>query len=270
MGASVFSHVLAPLITLLRSLSRHDATCLLACYLEACSPARLLACSCSLAISRMSTSKTNEQGKKVVSEKTCSNCHLPEGSRGAPKLSACARCGLVVYCSRECQRTHWKAGHKQHCVAKVDRAPQNLEPARKDDAFNATTEGEKCSICLDSLTEASSCTLPCTHVFHATCVEELRKFGVKQTCPLCRTSLTLGPQKLFYEGLAVYMVVHRLVKQGQVSWSALPASAQRDVDAAVTKWRTAADQGDEEAQMALASLFEGGLGVVKSGVEAVK
>jgi len=57
-----------------------------------------------------------------------SNCSAPEGSVSAPKLSACSRCGLVVYCSRDCQRAHWKANHKQYCISKVDRvsARQNL------------------------------------------------------------------------------------------------------------------------------------------------
>lgn len=28
----------------------------------------------------------------------------------------CARCEIARYCSRECQKKHWKAGHKQECV----------------------------------------------------------------------------------------------------------------------------------------------------------
>ena len=31
------------------------------------------------------------------------------------KLSACAQCGTVWYCTREHQKQHWKAGHKQSC-----------------------------------------------------------------------------------------------------------------------------------------------------------
>jgi hypothetical protein len=30
-------------------------------------------------------------------------------------LKTCAGCYAVDYCSRKCQRTHWKAGHKQFC-----------------------------------------------------------------------------------------------------------------------------------------------------------
>ena len=30
-------------------------------------------------------------------------------------LMRCAKCLGVAYCSRECQVTHWKGDHKQHC-----------------------------------------------------------------------------------------------------------------------------------------------------------
>jgi hypothetical protein len=114
--------------------------------------------------------------------KVCNNCFSPEGSATAPKLSACARCGLVVYCSRECQRVHWKAGHKQLCITKAERAPRLLSSSSicVDGASRATAVAEEvCSICLDPTTESSACTLPCAHVFHGSCVAELRKYGVE-------------------------------------------------------------------------------------------
>ena len=41
-------------------------------------------------------------------------------------LLRCSRCLAARYCSRECQRSHWKAGHKQVCVpyTEWDGAPQ--------------------------------------------------------------------------------------------------------------------------------------------------
>ena len=39
----------------------------------------------------------------------CAKC----GKVGAKKI--CGRCGVVRYCSRECQVAHWKAGHKREC-----------------------------------------------------------------------------------------------------------------------------------------------------------
>ena len=40
-------------------------------------------------------------------------CDGPNCSNTAP--FKCNRCGLVSYCSRECQSRHWKQGHKQLC-----------------------------------------------------------------------------------------------------------------------------------------------------------
>ena len=31
------------------------------------------------------------------------------------KLKRCSRCHIALYCSRECQKAHWKLGHKTHC-----------------------------------------------------------------------------------------------------------------------------------------------------------
>jgi Flp pilus assembly protein TadD len=43
----------------------------------------------------------------------CDQCSV-EGAKSAFKY--CAACREAIYCSTECQRTHWKAGHKHKCV----------------------------------------------------------------------------------------------------------------------------------------------------------
>jgi len=43
----------------------------------------------------------------------CNRCDKQEGSEH--HLLECMRCKLVVYCNRECQVAHWKAGHKKVC-----------------------------------------------------------------------------------------------------------------------------------------------------------
>jgi hypothetical protein len=169
-------------------------------------------------------------------------------------------------------RTHWKANHKQNCIAQADRAPQLHEPAGdgKEAASRAAAAGGECIICLNPLTEASACTLPCAHVFHAACVAEMRKFGVQQACPLCRAPLPPGPERLIEDATRRYLVVQQRVARGEASWSALPAAAHQEVDAAARWWRAAADQGHPNAQLNLGIMFANGSGAPQSDVEAAR
>ena len=216
----------------------------------------------------------DEKGKKgsAPNTKACSNCLTPEGGEFSLKLSACVRCGTVVYCSKECQRAHWNAGHKQRCIAKADRIPASYGTNNSCDkaASVAAATGEECSICLGSLANASATTLQCTHVFHFECVAELRKFGVKQACPLCRTPLAPGPEKLNDEASLRYMIIDRMVTRGLASWSTLPPEAQSEVDAAISIWQAAAEQGSAMAQHNLGCVLQEGCGAPQSEAEAVR
>ena len=147
------------------------------------------------------------------------------------KLSACARCSLVVYCSRECQRAHWKASHKQCCFAKADRAPQqrhkdSVGSCEATKSKTGSTE-ERCCICLEAMTKDISFTLGCKHLLHVECAAELRKFGLKQSCPFCRAPLPPGPEKLAADAMLHIIKVGRLVARGEASWSALSVVVQR-------------------------------------------
>lgn len=42
----------------------------------------------------------------------CSYC-----SQRSLNLLRCSRCKEMYYCSRECQRGHWREGHRDHCVS---------------------------------------------------------------------------------------------------------------------------------------------------------
>jgi len=203
-------------------------------------------------------------------DRICSNCSAREGSASASKLSACARCGLVMYCSRDCQRAHWKANHKQYCIAKADRAPQQQSPldAHTKPAPGKAAEGGNCAICQDLLSEASATTLPCNHVFHKTCVAELRNIGVNEVCPLCRRPLPPGPEKVFDEAARRFVAVHELVVRGKATWSTLPERAQLELDAVVSEWHIAAEQGLAAAQFNLGQLYGNGHGVVQNYKEA--
>ena len=61
----------------------------------------------------------------------CANCAILEPA--GVKFSKCARCEAVAYCSRECQRQHWKT-HKVSCVKAADEkpAPTSIEYAVKE------------------------------------------------------------------------------------------------------------------------------------------
>ena len=47
-------------------------------------------------------------------------------SRG--KLLMCSKCCLVSYCSKECQKQHWKEGHKTHCKNNISSVKVVLMP----------------------------------------------------------------------------------------------------------------------------------------------
>lgn len=46
---------------------------------------------------------------------TCSAPGCNGNDMGANRLMRCRGCSAVSYCGRECQKRHWKAGHKQEC-----------------------------------------------------------------------------------------------------------------------------------------------------------
>ena len=63
-----------------------------------------------------SARSTAEAVKNVKLRNVCDNaqCSSFEGE-DTPKMQKCAGCGVVRYCSPECQKVDWKAGHKAEC-----------------------------------------------------------------------------------------------------------------------------------------------------------
>ena len=46
----------------------------------------------------------------------CAHSGAMETARGSVALKPCSRCKAAVYCGRECQAAHWKAGgHREVC-----------------------------------------------------------------------------------------------------------------------------------------------------------
>ena len=183
----------------------------------------------------------------------------------------------MEYCSKDCQRAHWKANHKQRCIATAKRVPQQEDPSKlSQNVLSKTTAtgNEECSICLDSMIGASTCTLECAHVFHSACIADLRKFRVKQACPLCRSPLLQGgADMLCDEAFQRYSLVFQHVMRGEAHWSALPESLQFELDSAISAWRAAANQGLSNAQFNLGLLLssrEGLPGLPHSDIESAQ
>jgi hypothetical protein len=70
-----------------------------------------------IAVSISPDSKKQAPRSSVAS--TRQQCILcGRGCEDGLKLRPCSRCKLAVYCGEECQRAHWKAGHKTKCSSK--------------------------------------------------------------------------------------------------------------------------------------------------------
>jgi hypothetical protein len=61
----------------------------------------------------------NAIGKSNGKDELCANCYMLESKMDeGEKLSKCGWCKQVTYCSRECQKLHWKKAHKKECARK--------------------------------------------------------------------------------------------------------------------------------------------------------
>merc|ERR1711965_1232104 len=99
---------------------------------------------------RNSASKSiNKKKKKAAaaacSIRCCANCGAPEGSLpGILHHKPCGKCLITFYCGSECQRTHWKAGHKKHCKTPEERSVAKAQAeAAGTSSSGAAAEGER-------------------------------------------------------------------------------------------------------------------------------
>lgn len=51
----------------------------------------------------------------MTSHLSCGGCGKKQNAENV--LLKCSRCGLVYYCDKNCQKKHWKAGHKKECIS---------------------------------------------------------------------------------------------------------------------------------------------------------
>ncbi|GFR42603.1 hypothetical protein Agub_g3534 [Astrephomene gubernaculifera] len=71
--------------------------------------------------------ESREGFRRLLGPLSYSGCGNPAcvnvsgGSEGELPRRACGRCGAVSYCGPECQRAHWRAGHKDVCKERAGR-----------------------------------------------------------------------------------------------------------------------------------------------------
>jgi len=57
-------------------------------------------------------------------------CGFCKKQPGKEKFKKCSNCLAVSYCSAKCQKSHWKAGHKEACKPPPPRYPSFVDPTR--------------------------------------------------------------------------------------------------------------------------------------------
>ena len=100
-------------------------------------------------------------------------------------------------------------------------------------------------------------------------MEELRKHGVLQACPLCRATLPPGPEKLYEDAMWICVVILRKVESRSVTWQTLAPSDQEKMAEVEAMMTTAANQGLVNAQYYLGAIYSDGKGIIQDQKEAV-
>lgn len=202
---------------------------------------------------------------KKSNSRTCDNCRTEDGP-----LRACSRCGLVFYCSRECQAAHWKipeTGHKLFCVSKAEK---NADIPTTENTLKKGEGGNECPICLEPLDQKPTVSLPsCGHVLHSRCYEQMIKFCVQSACPLCRAPLLSVSDSNYFEATIRCIAIETKVFLRKESWLALSSTSKRDMKEIIRLYKEAAELGHTGALFNLGVLYLNGFGVKKSDNDAI-
>ena len=68
---------------------------------------------------------SSQESVRVGTSRECHGCQQPKAN-----LKLCTACRSVAYCSQECQRAAWKAGHKKECARMQASRAQGKDDAR--------------------------------------------------------------------------------------------------------------------------------------------
>jgi hypothetical protein len=123
----------------------------------------------------------------------------------------------------------------------------------------ASEEEEVCAICLDPLCAGGDevTKLPCSHAFHAKCVDDLRSFGINNQCPMCRADLPPGPMQLHQDAALRYLALKKAVlKANEGTWSVenMTPEQEAEAEAILATWTEASGAGGPAAALALCGI----------------
>ena len=79
-------------------------------------------------LERMAT-KQGALASPQGAHKTCGQCGIREEE--GQTFNYCSRCKVVTYCSKACQKQHWRGGHKDTCQAASEREDTVKKAANK-------------------------------------------------------------------------------------------------------------------------------------------
>eukprot|EP00656_Telonema_subtile_P034313 TRINITY_DN38413_c0_g1_i1.p1 TRINITY_DN38413_c0_g1~~TRINITY_DN38413_c0_g1_i1.p1 ORF type:complete len:184 (-),score=26.90 TRINITY_DN38413_c0_g1_i1:41-592(-) len=165
-------------------------------------------------------------------EERCAHCN----QRGALR---CGRCRRVHYCTKDHQRLHWKAGHRQECKPQAAVTRPSV-PAEVQHHLDGVQAGH-----------------PLAYYNLGVLYEKGR--GVPQDLHLAFTHYTEAAKRGVKQALFNLGVMHAEGK-----------GVGRDFKQAAEYYKQASEVGDAHAQNNLAALYANGLGVALNYGEAVR
>ena len=144
-------------------------------------------------------------------------------------------------------------------------------------------QSKECAICLDTLSDGVVQTLPCNHVYHTACVEQMRKFGIEQACPQCRAELpsvaaadekneaAAEAKRLFERGAQrVVALTRRMRIKHTEPWQPRTVRDCKERDEVIKAWKAAAELGHGMAFAVIGESYEKGLGLAADQSKALE
>jgi TPR repeat protein len=106
---------------------------------------------------------------------------------------------------------------------------------------------------------------------YAMYMKELREKSVQQACPKCQRMLPPTPKEMYQDSANIFHTIKKkMEKHKDGPWNALDPYTQQVVDDVLQLWEEAAEQGDEDAQSSLGTVYVCGQGVKKDFPKAGK